>query len=483
MTLRARFGELWNPEDVLDSLWRIVASPYVTMLLLIGLATLVCLGLFVPQRPPEAVLDPMANNLWLTSLRERYHNASDWLVRLGLFDIHRSLWFRGLLGLLALNLMLGTVDFISPRHLWRAGSPLGIRMPVGEPSLAESAEQSLERAKEILRGHRYRLLERADGKLIYADRFVLFPILVYLGLLLAITGLALSERTAWWEEGVTLRPGQVRLLGHGMALALRAESVEAIYDRTRGQMQSGHTELTFLRADHEAGRMILHNHAPSFYAGLIFYQTSTEPALLVRAQDAAGRDLALQTPETAATQFTEVALRFREEESPRYIVVLNLAPGSQLGRYFQQKGNEQYVLVPSRDLSLRLLYSPPASGEVTATFHVEAFRGAEMSPFYQHQFHSTETVEIASDRYTFKPQRYTVIKYGQDYGLPFIFAGAAMVLVGTFLSAWCPPRRLWLVAWFEDDKASFSLTTSVPTEERATPWFEDLVEDIARCLH
>jgi hypothetical protein len=505
MSIRARFAEFWNPKDVLDSLWRVFASPYATMLLLIGMAALVCLGVFVPQRPAEAVADPMANSLWLASLRERYGSATDWLVGLRLLDVHRSMLLRGLLGLLAFNLLLGLVDLIRPRHLFPAGRPLGDRTQVivppsvgrghvppsagqghvppsvgrgSGPSLAETAGQSLQAVRKVLRRQHYRLHEGSDGDWIHADRFVLFVVLVYLGLLVAIGGLALSERTAWWEEGVTLRPGQVEPLGHGTALSVRAQVREASYDSATGTRHQGHTELTFFREQQQVGQRMLRDHAPTFHAGLTFYPMSTEPELLLQAQDSAGRNLALQTPETGATQFTEVALRFREEESPRYIVVLGVRPGSQLERQFQQRGNEQYVLVPSRDLSLRLLYSSPGQGEARSTFQVEAFRPGETSPFYTHQFSSADSVEIAGDRYTLKPQRYAVIKFGQDYGLAFIFVGAAMVLTGIVLSAWRHPRRVWVVAQLADDGVNLSFT-SAPAEGKAPEWFEDLVQSVA----
>jgi len=480
MNIKARFAELWNPEDVLDSLWRTFASPYTTMLLLTGVAALVCLGIFVPQRPADAAADPTANSLWLASLRERYGSTIDWLVGLRLVDVHRSMLLRGLVGLLAFNLLLGTADFIRPRHLLPA-SLAGSTTLSGGPPLAETHGQFLKRLKELLRNHHYRLREGSNGDWLYADRFALFPILVYMGLLLTIGGLALSERTAWWEEGVTLRPGQLRPLGHGTALSVRAQASEASYDPLTGQWHEGHMELTFLREDQEIGQQVLHDHAPSFYAGLLFYLTSTEPALLIQAQDNAGRNLVLQTPETGATQFTEVVLRFRQEESPQYIIVLDLRMGSPLGRRFEQKGNERYVLVPSRALSLRLLYSPPGPGEGRPTFLVEAFRSGETSPFYQHQFNSANSVEIAGDRYTFQPQRCAVIKFGQDHSMALIFAGAVLMLTGIVLSAWHHPRRIWMVAQFADGELNLHFMAA-PAGGKAPRWFEDLMQSIATAL-
>ncbi|HUT15728.1 MAG TPA: hypothetical protein VMY98_05735, partial [Anaerolineae bacterium] len=227
------------------------------------------------------------------------------------------------------------------------------------------------------------------------------------------------------------------------------------------------------------GREVLFDHAPSFYAGLVFYQTTTEPALLVEARDATGRHLLLQTPDTGATQFTEVSLRFQEEESLRYIVVLDLAHGSQLGRSFEQAGNEQYVLVPSRDLSLRLVYHSPLSGGPAPTFDVEAFRGAETSPFWRQQFQEAVSVEIEGDTYVFKPQRFAVVKYGQDYGVLLIAVGVVTAVAGIVLGAAHPPRRLWLATQFADDGASLELVGDDSAERGNSPWFDGVTQNVA----
>ena len=65
LSLRERLVELWNPEDPLDSLWRILASRYATALLLACLAILAAIVILVPQRPAEAFSDVTANRLWL----------------------------------------------------------------------------------------------------------------------------------------------------------------------------------------------------------------------------------------------------------------------------------------------------------------------------------------------------------------------------------------------------------------------------------
>ncbi len=479
-SIRAHFAELWNPEDPLDSLWGILASPYVTMLLLLSLAVLVGLGMSLPQRPAQVLHDLVAEGLWLSSLRERYQGATDWLLGLGLFDIRSSAWLRGLLGLLAFNLVLGVVDLVRPRYLRRANGER--RILIGALPHAETVEQFLERVKEALRVQRYRLRARSGEHLLYAERYALFPLLVYVGLLLVIAGLAVSERTAWWEGEVSLRSGQVRPLGHGTDLALRAEVVHTGNGGMGGAQQTEGIELTFLRADREVGRTMLNSNSPSIYAGVLFYASSVEPALLVQAQDSAGRNLGLEAPETGATLFTELTLRFRKEESARYIVMLNLAPVSPPGRYFQQRGDEKYVLVPSQDLSLRVLCGLPTPGETAPAFQVEAFRNAETSAFYQEQFRDSVSLEIAGVRYAFQPQRYAVMSFGQDYGMTIIFAGVVALLMGLGLCAWRTPQRVWLVAQSGNGEVSIRFSTYAALDSETPCWLESLVQHMATAL-
>jgi hypothetical protein len=481
MNTRARFAELLNPEDVLDSLWRVLTAPHTTMLLLIIIAALVCVGTLVPQRPTEADNDPSANSLWLASVRERYGTAADWFIGLRLVDARRSVLLRGLAGLLTLNLLLGLVDLIDPRHLLPPSRPPEDQTLAASTLLAETPQQFFGRVKEALRAHRYRLLAGSSGSWLYADRFVPFVALAYIGLLLTIGGLALSERTAWWEEDVTLRPGQVRPVGRGTGLALRTEVSEGNDGLGSGNRYDEPTGLIFLREDQKVGQTTLRDHAPASFGDLLFYRTSTEPVLLVQAQDSEGRNVALQTPQTGAARFTQVELRFREDESPRYLVVLDLRFGRQLGRRFEQKPNEQYLIVPTRDLSLRLVYSPTGPGEAAPAFQVEAFRGSETSPFYQHRLTSKELVEIAGDRYTFEPQRYAVIRFGRDPGLGIIFIGAILTFAGMSLSAGQQLRRLWVVAHFAEGEAHLHFTSG--TAGDTTPaWLRDLVQSVATTL-
>lgn len=399
MTIRRRLAEQWDSRDVLSSLWRLFASPWTTIVLLLALGLLICATVLLPQLPSEAALDPVAASVWLASFRAQYGLLAEWMVRLSLINLIHSAWLRVLLGLLGFNLILVAAD------LWQ------------------------------------QLRTRESDQNQSAGRVGLWAsLLVVCGLVLILAGGVVQERLAWREGNVSLRPGQVKPVGHGSGLAFRADLIKSHYDPSTGLVHGGQTELTFLNADGVAGRKVLFDQTPSFFSGLMFHQVSTEPVLLIRAADAAGHRLALQTPETGASELGEVTLRFRDEEASRYIVVLGV-PGQTAALQFQQKGNQGYVLVPERDLSLRVSFALPPQGGVEPLFQVEAFRGAETAAFQQVVITSTEVIEIDGDRYTLEPQRHALIQFGRDYSPLFSLLGGVLVVAGLCLYAWQAARR------------------------------------------
>ncbi len=483
MSLRARFRQLWDPADILDSMWNVLSSSYVTLLLLLVLGVLAGLIVIVPQQPAATLADGAASAAWLSSVRGRFGAATDWMLHWGLFNLAHSLWLRGLLGLLAFNLVLGAIDLLRPRQP-SAVTAQQSQTLLTEPLEAVQSAEFAEKLKATLHSRGYRVHEKGQRGRLYANRFVPYLVMVYAGMLVTITGLAISERVSWWEEGVNLRPGQVRPLGHGTALSVRAEVVPVGAGQTAGPSRGEYTNLTFLRQDREIGSAILRGTAPSCYAGLVFCSGEAEQALLVQAKDEGGLGLMLTTPETGVAQFAQVPLRFPKDDSPRYIVMLT--PGSPPGgRYFQQSANERYILVPARNLTLRLHYSAPGLGtsrQVTPTFQVEAFRSAERTPFLVQEFSSTATIEIAGDHYVFTPTRYAVIKFGQDYGMLVLLAGGAVLLVGLALTAWRPKQRLWTDVRSSQNGGTLTIMTDAAAGRRGRRWFEGFVQYLAAAL-
>ena len=477
-TSRMQLDNRWDTGDLLDSLWRALSSPYVCALLLVLAAAATCLMFVFPQRPPEALADPTANSQWLSALQERYGALSQWLIRLGCVDLPRSLWYRSLVGGLALSLLVGTIRLLRPSQLL---APSSDSVSLSSSGNWHDATPHIQRAVEVLQEHHFRVLPGSIEGVAYADRHIWSSILLRLGVLLVIGGAVISERTAWRQEGFVLRPGELRLLARGTDLAASAKVLDSSNSQ-QAPAGAEPTELVLLRQNREVWRTILRGRLPAFGAGLYFVRTTTEPALLLTAKDSDGETVGLQTPETGTTEFREVTLRFLKDESPRYIVALASATGSPLTRQFQQRGNERYVLIPSHDLVLRVTYHGPESAAIAALFYVEAFQGHDSLPLEQVEVYHSRVLALDGARLQLEPQRYAVLTYGQDYGLMVVLLGAFGSLAGLALSLWRPAQRLSLVFQTANGQVNLLLGRAPQIGRRATRWFPDTVQALATAL-
>ncbi len=451
---------------MLDGLWHILASPYLTLLLLSGLIMLVLLTVALPQRPLTAQSPSSIGTLWLAALRERFGTAADLLLALGLVDIRNGRFLRLWLGLLVLHLIVACLDLIFPRHFRTNPDATTVICQ----SMDVEPTRLLEDTRSLLATAHYRWVCFEEQNLIHVSRATGGLLAIYIGALTCLAAAQLSARTGWWEEGVLLRSGQLLALGHGTELTVRA-TVRNSEVGAPTEQQNWQTELSFVRGNQEIGRRILRQDQTVFFNNLAFYETSSEPALLIRATDHDGRDLGLRTPETGNTEFRLVSLRFRAEDTTRYIVDPGLSAGGVTSRASPQRGNERYVLVPIRDITLRLIFEP-AGGQsnLAGRFRIEAYRGAEPTPFFRQTVSTATTLEIENDRYTLEPQRYAVVKYGQDFGVVLFLIGMLVTIVGFFTTVWRPPERLWLVVGQDDGHATLSTGGVYGDCSKIVPW-------------
>lgn len=107
---------------LLDGLWRLVAGPRVTLLVLLWLCSIIGLTLVVPQSPYSE--DPLIRSQWLSSAPRELWPLIERLQPLGVFHLPTSVWLR-----LPLCVMLGhsLVVLASqvPMVWWRALNPAG----------------------------------------------------------------------------------------------------------------------------------------------------------------------------------------------------------------------------------------------------------------------------------------------------------------------------------------------------------------------
>src|SRR5919109_4323838 len=97
--------------DVFDRLWRLLASVRFAILLIALAAAGVLAGTVIMQAPAEVARNPDSFAGWLARPRAKY--GEPWASLFALLDLYRvfsSFWFRGLLAVIVLAVVVCTVN-------------------------------------------------------------------------------------------------------------------------------------------------------------------------------------------------------------------------------------------------------------------------------------------------------------------------------------------------------------------------------------
>ena len=213
MTLLARPGR---------AIYGLLTSVRFAVVQIIAIALVGVVGIVVPQLPGAAFRSPADFAEQLAILRARVEPSlgaplTDLFEALGLFRVFTAWWFTALLALLAVSIVVCTLDR-TPR-LWRSARDVRVVQPDGffDPDLpdraviadglrAEDVHAALRRS-----GFRVREEEGAGGaRFLYGDRnqnAKLFTLLTHAGLVGFILAAAITSRFGF-ETGILLPEGQ-----------------------------------------------------------------------------------------------------------------------------------------------------------------------------------------------------------------------------------------------------------------------------------
>ena len=84
---------------LLDRLWRLLAGPRLTVILLVWVAVVLALSALVPQAPP-GIEDPTVRSQWLADVPISARPTVERLQPFGVFNLLDSIWLRLPLALL-----------------------------------------------------------------------------------------------------------------------------------------------------------------------------------------------------------------------------------------------------------------------------------------------------------------------------------------------------------------------------------------------
>lgn len=417
--------------DVLDLVWRLFSSRGVTIALLVVVILVLACGAVLPQMPDDLMAGSPEYARWLASIQARYLQWSDRLASAGLLSIRDSPWLRIPLALLLVNLVVCATQQTAlllrerrfgPQEFGRAFPPdskASSFLFAGDPSSA------LGRSRQLLetRGYRVRTREANGEFQLAALRF--HParwgiVLAHGGLILAAVGVMVGGRLGWQERGIALGPGQEYQVQHSESTSLRLEDFTAeLYPD--GKPKSYEVDVALLENGTVATTGILAPGAPLWHKGMLFHQVSHGPQVSIRAVDAQGLPVTLQTLAPSSMTVEEASLQLSEDQE------------------------EGYIAVPERNLVLRAASPPePTSGAGDSPgLLLQAYRGGTTDLVFSRTLHGSATVDIEGDSYTVRWGQYALIDITADPMFPLVLVGAVALLVGTTITVCLRPRYIW----------------------------------------
>jgi cytochrome c biogenesis protein ResB len=411
MTPRFHTNDPWRV------LWQIATSSRFLGVLLLMLVVALLLAAWLPQTSAGESDFDIA---WQAQIQRRF-GGDAWFDALhsplqasGAFYITDTAWFRLLLALVSVSLFARLIDSIE--RLWqgrRDGAP-------PEDLSWVAVKGGMDEIVDTLRKRRLHIAvndvaqngEVSNKVLTCADRWPwadVGPVLVYLGGLVVLLGMAVTALWGWEIEPLRLTAGKSVPLENGSDLLLRLD--ELAQDGQRGNGQLLRQESAPANAsDLAIGR-------PLKGAGSGAYLVKSGPALHIQATGSDSQVLDLVTGPDKEGQ-KELVLAFSEDE-PRYAVG-----------------------VPEADLVLLLTVSQPM--QVGALPKAQVFESGSGQPTLEQDISADTVLKIGDVSFVLTPIPYAEIRVVHDPGAFWLQLGVVCLIVGVVWRGLWPPRRVWL---------------------------------------
>ncbi|MEE9420983.1 MAG: cytochrome c biogenesis protein ResB [Desulfatiglandaceae bacterium] len=430
-----------------NPIWGLFSSVRLTIVLLIILAIASILGTIIPQQQ-----DALGFAKQLTPGLLRLFRSLD------LFDMYHSIWFRLLIGFLALNLLICSIDrFPNTLKRFRAvpkpdrSKPFE-RLPSGQTFLTEgSLKEASATVARFLRS-RYKKADKKEAREItyfYGERgrFSHFGVyFVHLSILLILIGALVGSFFGFEAyvnilegeriDAVTLRKGMAPLK-LGFEVGCDKFTVD-FYDT--GAPKEYRSDLRFFIDGKEAKKADLLVNHPTQFRGITFYQSSygTVPGNKVR--------LRVSGPQIGSK---DTAIEVETDK-------LYDLPGGEGQFSVRDIRSDIMGLGPAVLISVQ-----PGEGKET---HFWVFQDQEMvkkrlpPPMAQ----SPKFNPSAFKPYTFfldglKTKYYTGLQVNKDPGVPIVWLAFFLMVLGFFITFFTSHRKTWVRVSREGDGIRISV--------------------------
>jgi len=428
-------GPLSVPARLGRAVYGLLTSVRFAVVQIVAIALAGVVGIIVPQLPGIASRSPADYAEQMEILRARVEPSlgpglTDAFEALGLFGVFTAWWFTALLALLALSIVVCTLDR-TPR-LWRSARDVRVVQPdpFYDPELPDRAVigggLAADDVRVALRGARFRVreAESPDGtRYLYGDRHQhakLFTLISHAGLVGFLLAAAVTSRLGF-ETGILLPEGQalpVESIGTAGLVSVKSLGFSAPRDAD-GRFADFTTDLAVYQGGREIARKTIRVNDPLEAAGFTFHQNFFGPAVDLAIRDGAGRLL----------WWGPIPL---DEENT----------GRPYGRF----------TIPGRDEGLEMLLGTDAAG--AASLAVVGYRivgeDAAGAPLVETTFVGgastgrTYDVETSDLRITFEEvTAYSGVIVKRDPGAGIVWVSFLLLILGLSLTFYFPRRRVW----------------------------------------
>ncbi|MGZ3631074.1 MAG: cytochrome c biogenesis protein ResB [Candidatus Limnocylindrales bacterium] len=452
------------------ALWATFTDVRFAVLQIILVAVAGVIGALLRQIPAAALHDPAGYAAELADLHRRYDpltllgvqigpTMTDVFEALGFFRIFSAPWFAILLSLLAVSIVVCTLDR-TPR-LWHSVRDVRVRQPAPFFDLqlhqrAALEEQALapEAVAAVFRRRHYAVRTERDEDgvaYVYGDRnryFRLATLLTHLGLILFLVGAAVTgafgfEAVLFVGEGQTAPVQPVGTPGNLLVKNLGFEAPQ----RADGSFVDFRTDLAVYRDGQEIARQVIRVNEPLTVDGFVFHQNTFGPA----------EDLTIRTADGTLVWQGPVILDGQLQGQPQGFLTI---PGDQVGllAVLGQDG------AGAPRLNLLGVSAGQQAGQLQPEFAAQLHLGGQSDP-------------AASGGYAIswtKSGAFSGMVVKRDPGQPLIWIAFLCLISGLVLSFYFPRRRVW--ARLESGRVQLALLADryVPAGRE----FEQLLVDL-----
>jgi len=435
--------------DYFDALWRFFASLKLTVIVLLTLAVLAGIGTLLPQNQSPEVYFRTFGPFWYQVLNT-----------LDLFDLYHAWWFRLLIMVLVVNIIICSVDrlqttwriiFLKPRNInldqfRRRKTRIVFQIPTSPDRLQETAGRQV---KRMIGGFRTLPTEQGDQGFVLAvdkGRWTRIGVyVVHLSVIVLLLGSLIGSMLGFegyvnLPEDETIQAVELRQSGLRMALpfALRCDDFKMqVYDT--GAPKEWRVWLTILENGREVANKDIIVNDPLRYKGINIFLSSYG-----KLNDPAGNGTATIDPsQQIHLNFQSQASGMIYEKTARIDETVDLpeGQGTLVIKSFESKGIFKGV-----DIGPTLIAEliPKNGGPEKIFLPLKA-------PKFDAMRRGTMIISARAELNQDQVRYYAGLQVTRDPGVGLVYAGFILMIAGCFISFFMSHRQIVIEARGQGD--------------------------------